>query len=377
MTTRRTFLRTLSFGAVALPLLQPLYGCAAIQRRKVVMTSEGYKRKTKTSGERRLGIALVGLGRYAGDQLAPALELTEHVYLAALVSGDLEKAKRWGDQYQIPPKNLYTYDTFDQIADNDDIDIVYVVLPNALHAEYTIRAAQAGKHVICEKPMAVNEEECRAMIAACKRAGKMLSIGYRLHFEPYNQEMMRLGQGKEFGPVRSIKGGHGMSKADGWRLDRHLAGGGPLMDVGIYVVQGAIYTTGEIPIEVTARSEVTDPKTFKGIEETLHWTMTFSSGAIATCETSYSHASNYLRADAERGWFELRPAFKYGGLAGATSKGPMQFPDIYQQAAQMDDFGLCVKEKRETRVSGEMGLRDVRILRKIYEAMETGRSVKI
>lgn len=373
---RRDFLKALS-GAMAIPLLPTFTGCSAIERRKVVLTSEGYHRKFKDNGDKRLGIALVGLGSYTKGQLVPALELTDNVYLAALVSGDRDKANSLGAKYNIPSKNLYTYDTFHQIADNEEVDIVYVVLPNALHAEYTIRAAEAGKHVICEKPMAITEEECRSMIAACDKAGRMLSVGYRLHFEPYNQEMMRLGQKMEFGAIKTIKSGHGMSSTSGWRLDRALAGGGPLMDVGIYVVQAAIYTTGEVPLSVLANARTDHPKQFKNIEETLYWTMKFPSGATAVCETSYSHESNYLRVEAEDGWFELSPAFKYGGLAGRTSRGEMKFPDIYQQAAQMDDFGLCITEGRESRVPGEMGLRDVRILRKIYEAMESGREITL
>src|SRR5690606_23331209 len=122
-----------------------------------------------------------------------------HCYLAGIVTGTPAKEKQWASRYNIPEKNIYNYENFDSIALNPDIDIVYVVLPIFMHKEFTIRAAQAGKHVICEKPMAMNVRECEEMIAACTKANRLLSIGYRLHFEPYNMEMMRLGQQKVFG----------------------------------------------------------------------------------------------------------------------------------------------------------------------------------
>ncbi|MBO9633428.1 MAG: Gfo/Idh/MocA family oxidoreductase [Chitinophagaceae bacterium] len=230
--------------------------------------------KEKKVPAKKLGIALVGLGGYAGGQLAPALQETEHCYLAGIVTGTPQKAIDWKAKYNIPDANIYDYSNFDDIKNNKDIDIVYVVLPNALHAEYVVRAAQAGKHVICEKPMAITVEECDKMIAACKEAGKLLSIGYRLHFEPYNQEMMRLGQKKVFGNIKTIEANDGMSEVKGWRLDKKLAGGGPLMDVGIYCVQGCRYTTGMEPIAVVAVEQPkTNPEKFKSVEEALHWPM--------------------------------------------------------------------------------------------------------
>ena len=200
----------------------------------------------------KLGVALVGLGKYSEEQLAPALRQTTKCRLTAIVTGQPGKAAAWKKKYDIPDKNIYGYENFDSIKDNPEIDIVYIVLPNSMHAEYTIRAARAGKHVICEKPMAITVEECDAMIAACRDAGKMLSIGYRLHFEPYNIEMMRLGPGKTFGDIKKIIAAHGLANTEGWRLDKTLAGGGPLMDVGIYCVQACIYTTGMQPVAVRA-----------------------------------------------------------------------------------------------------------------------------
>ena len=247
-----------------------------------------------------------------------------------------------------------------------------------MHAEYVIRAAKTGKHIICEKPMAVSVEECDRMIEACKQAGKMLSIGYRLHFEPHNLEMMRLGQQKIYGDIKKIVAQDGMASVEGWRLDKKLAGGGPLMDVGIYCVQGARYTTGLEPVAVTAKEGVkTKPEMFKTIEESLTWQMEFPGGIIADCKCSYSEDLNLLHADAEKGWFELSPAYEYEGIEGKTSEGKMDIKNVNQQAKQMDDFALAVSTNRPTPVPGEMGRQDVKILQAIYEAMKTGKRVEL
>lgn len=326
----------------------------------------------------KLGIALVGLGKYSEEQLAPALEETQHCFLAGIVTGTPDKAEKWKKKYDIPEKNIYNYQNFDTIKDNPGIDIIYVVLPNAMHAEYVVRAAKAGKHVICEKPMAVTVEDCDKMIAACKEAGKMLSIGYRLHFEPYNQEMMRLGQKKVMGAIKNIKADNGLSDAKEWRLDKELAGGGPLMDVGIYCVQGARYTTGMEPIAVRAQfGPKKDKEKFKEVEEAISWQMEFPGGIVADCKSSYSEEMNILRAEAEKGWFELSPAYEYKGIKGKVSNGEMKFPQVYQQAKQMDDFAMAVMNNRPTPVPGEMGRQDVKILKAIYQAAETGERVQI
>ncbi len=334
--------------------------------------------------EKKLGIALVGLGKYAEGQLAPALKETKHCYLAALVSGSKEKAAKWANKYNVPKENIYSYENFDSIKDNPSIDIVYIVLPNSMHPEFVIRAARAAKHVITEKPMATSVQDCQRMIDACKEAGVMLSVGYRLHFEPHNLQMMRLGREKIMGEIKNIKAYNGMGSTEGWRLNKKLAGGGPLMDVGIYCVQGARYTTGLEPIAVTAQyGPKNDPKTFSEVEESINWQMEFPGGIIAECKTSYSEEMNLLRAETADGWFELSPAYEYEGIKGKL-KNPgeksavdMNIPNVNQQAKQMDDFALAIKEGRPTPVPGEMGLQDVKILYAIYEAADTGRRIEI
>jgi len=327
---------------------------------------------------RKLGIALVGLGGYSSGELAPALNETKHCYLAGIVSGSAQKREKWKKNYNLADKNVYDYHSFDSLKDNEEIDIVYVVLPNSMHADYVIRAAQAGKHVICEKPMAVTVEECDEMIKACKEANVMLSIGYRLHFDPYNIEMMRLANDNGFGRVKKLSAAHGLSSAHGWRLDKSLAGGGPLMDVGIYCVNAGRYITSMEPLAVEAlEGPKNDQEKFKTVEESLTWKMEYPNGVFAECSCSYSEYQNHLHVDAEKGWFELAPAFSYSGLKGKTSNGKIDCPQINQQAAQMDDFALAILEKRSTRVPGEMGRQDVKILQAIYKSMETGRRVEL
>ncbi|GAB3238488.1 Gfo/Idh/MocA family oxidoreductase [Hymenobacter seoulensis] len=375
--SRRDFVRTLSLGLGA-----TLVGASAVGQPLSWLEEISYGPASREAWQtgRQLGVALVGLGKYSTSQLAPALQETKLCKLAGIVTGTPAKAARWKKQYNLPDKNIYDYQTFDRIADNPDIDIVYVVLPVGMHAEFVERAARAGKHVICEKPMATSAEDCRRMIEAVKKAGKKLGIGYRLHHEPHHQEMMRLGQREVLGPIKSLVADNGFRFTNDtpWRVSKKLAGGGPLMDMGIYCVQGVIYTKGQLPVSVTAKlAPNPDPKgLFKEVEAGVNWQMQFADGAVAECRTSYAENLNSrLHAEAAKGWMELRPAFGYGGLEGRTSQGPMNLPNVPQQARQMDEFADCVLNNKVTRVPGEMGLRDVQILEAIYRAAETGQKV--
>ncbi|MEZ4773337.1 MAG: Gfo/Idh/MocA family oxidoreductase [Bacteroidia bacterium] len=360
LTNRRTFIRqsSLGLGAAALATsglsLSALSACAQDESGK------------------KLGIALVGLGNYAKNQLAPALLETKDCYLAGIVTGTPAKAEEWKAKYNIPDKNIYNYENFDSIADNPDIDIVYVVLPNSMHAEYTIRAAKAGKHVICEKPMAVSVAEAEQMIAACKAAKRKLYIGYRLHYDPFSMEAMRIAKEKVYGEIKIVEASFGFRIGDPtqWRLRKNLAGGGAMMDVGIYVIQGARYSTNEEPIAVTAREYKTDPVKFAEVDETIFWQMEFPSGAVANCGTTYNSNIQRLYAAAENGWFDIRPVYSYSGLKGETSDGPMQIQGINQQAAHMDGVARSLKTgEADHNISGEEGLRDMKIIEAIYQSI--------
>ncbi len=331
--------------------------------------------RAQPAAPRKLGVALVGLGGYAKGQLLPALKVTKDCRLAGVVTGSKDKGVQWAKEHGFPETSVYSYDTMARLADNKDIDIVYVVTPNALHAEHTIAAAKAGKHVICEKPMANTVAECDAMLAACRAAKVKLSIGYRLHFDPYHEELRRLVRTGEFGAFTKLTGGFGFKMTrPQWRAERKLAGGGPLMDLGVYVIQEAYMATKAKPVAITATEQPkTRPEFFKDVEETLTWTTEFSDGARGEFATSYEQSYNRFRAEAAGGWFEIGPAYSYKGLAAKTSQKTLSFePPVVQQALQMDDFAQCVREGRESRIPGEMGRRDMVIVEAIYASAAAG-----
>ena len=368
--SRRSFLQTLSLG------IGSTIAVAAVPAGKI------HVKQPLSTDKKKLGVALVGLGSYAKNQLAVGLEQAGNCYLAGIVTGTPAKAAEWSKKYNIPQKNIYNYQNFDQIVSNDDIDIVYIVLPNSMHHEFVIRAAKAGKHVMCEKPMANSVAEAEEMIAACNKAGVQLGIGYRMHFEPFTKEVMRLGQKKILGDIRFMQTNFGFSIGDPtqWRLKKNMAGGGPLMDVGIYCVQAARYTTGKEPLWVTAQfGPVTDTERFKTVEESVSWQMEFPEGTMVNGFTSYKSNIEQLYVSATNGWIQLGPAYSYGPISGKTSQGNMNQPVVHHQTVMLQ--AIC-KEFLETgkfpaHINGEEGLRDTRILMSIYEAAKTGKRISL
>src|ERR1700722_11921853 len=343
--------------------------------------STAVTRALAQAAEPKLGFALCGLGKLSTNQLAPGLLKAKNCRLTGIITGHPAKAEVWKAKYNIPDKNIYNYDTMEQMGDNPDIDVVYVVTPNALHAEHTIKAAKAGKHVLTKKPMEATPEKCQQMIDACKAANRMLAVGYRSRFEPHNLECVRIAREKVFGDLRLIEAGFGINigSPDQWRLKKALSGGGALMDVGIYALQATRYLSGEEPVLVSGMETKTDPEKFKEVDESLIWQMTFPSGLIANCSTSYNTRGlgRYLGL-ADKGWFELNPAFGYMGNHGRRSDGQeITLPQIDQFAAEMDDFANCILTNTPTKVPGEEGLRDVKIMMAIYEAVKTGKAVKL
>lgn len=328
--------------------------------------------------ERKLGLALVGLGGYSTGQLGPALKLTQHCRLAGVVTGSPEKGRKWGADFGFPERSIYGYDTMARLADNPDIDIVYVVTPNGLHAEHAIAAARAGKHVIIEKPMANTVAECDAILAACAAAKVKHSIGYRLFWDPYHSELRRLAKAEDFGPFMKIQGDRAFRMGMGrWRADKKLAGGGPLMDLGVYLIQGACMAkNGVAPVAVTAQElPKIRPDISKDTEETLRWTMEWADGAAAEFTTSYQQSLDRFRAEGAKGWidFESR-TFAYRVDPPLTSRGRLDFgTPVNQQALQMDAFARHVQGLEPCPVPGEMGRRDLVIIEAIYRAMGNGR----
>jgi predicted dehydrogenase len=333
------------------------------------------------SSDRKIGYAIIGLGRIA-DHFMRGIQQTSNSKVVALVSGHPDKAAKIAEQYGVPKSSIYNYENMDSFRDNHAIDAVYVALPNSMHAEYTIRSAKAGKHVLCEKPMAVNPKEGEAMIDACNAAKVKLMIAYRCHFNSTHIAAIKLLRDGALGQLQQIQSAFGFNCGAGeWRLDKPMAGGGPLMDVGIYCLNATRYLTGEEPAEFSAYTytDSNDPR-FKTVEENLGWVTKFPSGVVATCATTYSaQMDGYFKVYGSKGSLEIGPAFNYDGMhlqaryfdaTGkvveldqlSTEKDPIDFAN---QAAHFSD---CILNNKEPKAPGEEGLRDLKYMREIYHS---------
>ena len=376
--SRRSFVNKLGLGV----------GATAIITTLPSFITQSQKNHKPYTGK-KINIALCGLGNYA-NMLADGIIISEYCHLAGIVTGTPEKAKKWKSKYNIADKNIYNYQNFDEIVNNKDIDLVYIVLPNGLHKEFVIRAANAGKNVITEKPMAISVKDCEEMIKSCEENNVQLAIGYRLHYEPTHLEIKRLGQEKVFGQVRFIEASLGyktydtldkttiVDKKEDWRLNKKLSGGGPLMDLGVYCIQASRYILGEEPVSVTAQFGPTNNlDRFSETEETISWQMEFPSGALANCNTSCGYNVDRLYASADEGFFELSPALSYGPFEGKTSVKELKFPVINQQQTQMDEICklLIENKKLPNHITGEEGLKDIKVINAIYKAAATGKKV--
>ncbi len=339
--------------------------------------------------DERIGFAVVGLGRLSLEQVLPALAQCKKAKLAALVSGSPDKARQVAAQYGIAENSLYDYQTYDRLKDNPAVQVIYIVLPNGLHREYVVRGAAAGKHILCEKPMATSSRECEEMIAACRKAGRKLMIAYRIQYEPYNRFAREAIKNKQFGQVKLIESVNGQRQGDPsqWRLNKKLAGGGALPDIGLYCLNTSRYLLGEEPVEVSATTYSTpnDPR-FREVEENVLFQLRFPSEALVNAACGYDfHDSKRYRAHAQLGWMEMNPAYSCEGLQLQTSRADGQrerteqikLPNKNQFAAEMDYFADCVKNDREPFTPGEEGLQDHRLMEAIYEAARTGKSIKL
>lgn len=328
---------------------------------------------------RKLGVALVGLGYYSTDILAPALQLTDHCHLIGIVTGTPAKAEKWQQQYKIPDKNIYNYDNFDSLANNPAIDVVYIVLPPSMHAEYSIRAADAGKQVWCEKPMAMTAGECQRMIDAANRNKVQLTVGYRMHHEPNTQKIMRFAKDLPYGKLQDLTAaaGYRESRTTHWKQKKAM-GGGAMYDMGVYPLNAARYSAGMEPVAVTARASVTRPEIYHEVEETMEFDLEFPGGATAKCETSFAKGMNDLHVNFKNGWYKLSPFQAYSGIDGVTSDGIKLNERIpNQQAKQMDDDALAIRKKTKPLVPGEEGLKDIRIVEAIYRSVKEKKRIAL
>jgi glucose-fructose oxidoreductase len=328
---------------------------------------------------KKLGVALVGLGYYSTDLLAPALQQTNHCRLAGIVTGTPEKAKAWQKRYDIPDKNIYNYENIASIANNDSIDVVYVVLPPSMHAEYVIKAANAGKHVWCEKPMAMTAAECKSMIDACNKNKVKLSIGYRMQHEPNTQKIIQFAKEKKYGDIRRVTAaaGYTENRTNHWKQKKAM-GGGAMYDMGVYALNAARYATGLEPIAVTARQSTNRPEIYREVDDTMQFKLEFPGGAIAECETSFAKNINALHVTCAKGSYKLEPMQSYSGVRGETSDGILLNATVpNQQARQMDDDALAIINQKAVLVPGEEGMRDIAIVEAIYRSVRENRRISI
>ena len=328
--------------------------------------------------DRVVGYAIVGLGRISMGHFMPGLKSAKRSRLTALVSGHRDKAEKVAAQYGLSSDAIYSYEDYDRIRDNKKIDAVYIALPNSMHAEYTIRAAKAGKHVLCEKPMATSVEDSKAMIDACRQADMRLMIAYRCQYEPSNLRAIDLIRSGKLGSIQAIESANGFNIRPGeWRLDKKLAGGGPLLDVGVYSLNASRYLTGEEPQVLSAYCSVIDRDgRFNEVEENVGWTMKFPSGIVASCNTTYGGDMNgYYRVHGSKGTLQLEPAFAYQGqhltadfADGSSIDEPNPALDPSQFTTQADYFSGCILENREPKTAGEEGLKDMELMARIFDS---------
>jgi predicted dehydrogenase len=375
MSSRRDFLQKLTAPLVALPFL-PKNNLENLE--SVISPIENYQGPV-------LRVAVMGIGTY-GNIIARALQASTKAKLVGVVSGSPAKVKDWQTKYNIPDKNVYNYDNFDNIKNNPDIDAIYVIVPNFLHKPYALRAAKTGKHVICEKPLGLNTKDTQEIVDGCKKAGVKLLVGYRMHFEPKTLEIIAMRNAGELGKIKYFTGNGGFRIGDPtqWRLDRAKAGGGSMMDIGIYAVNGARYMVGEEPIWVTAQEVKSDPVKFKeGVDETITFQLGFPGGAIAQCLSTYSmNGVDRFLLIGERGWAELQPANGYGPIRGKTNKGDLKAESgglPTQQTIQMDEMaGILLEGKKPiVPIDGEEALKDAKIIDAIYEAVKKGKRIDL
>jgi predicted dehydrogenase len=327
-----------------------------------------------------VGIAIVGIGKLSQGQIIPGFRNCRRARLAALVSGHPDKANRIASEKQLPANSVYNYGNFDRIADNPNVEIVYIILPNFMHAEYTIRALKAGKHVLCEKPMATTVADAEAMIAAAKAANRKLMIAYRCHYEPLNLYGMRLMRRGVLGKPRLVSTNMGRQTdlsdpSDAWRLDMRMSGGGALADMGVYGVNAARYLLDEEPVEVSARAQTDrrDPR-FRTVDDLITWEFRFPSGAISTGTTSFNQAGTMAwEVYGEKGKMIAEPGCFYSGnrlsISGVPGDAQPQIREIDQFAREMDWMADVVRGRAPLVSPGEEGLQDMRLMRAILDSV--------
>jgi glucose-fructose oxidoreductase len=335
--------------------------------------------KPKTSKSTRpVRFAVVGLGHIAQAAVLPAFRhASKYAELTALVSDSPAKLKQLGKRYRV--KHLYSYDDSRDLFSSGDIDAVYIALPNSHHAAWTIRAAEAGLHVLCEKPLAVSVHDCERMIKACERNNVQLMTAYRLHFERCNLEVADIVRKKRIGEARWFDSQFSMQVKEGnIRLDREL-GGGPEYDIGIYCLNAARYVFAAEPTEIFATASSRGDKRFREVPETVHVLMKFPQDRIANFVCSFGAADrSRYQVVGTKGSVLCEPAYEYAeGLSYELTIGEKKtrkkFSKSDQFAPELIHFAKCLRTGRKVEPSGQEGLIDVAIIEAIHRSIASGR----
>jgi predicted dehydrogenase len=330
---------------------------------------------------RKIRYAVVGLGHLAQVAVLPAFKKAQNSELVAIVSGDAEKREKVGRKYGL--EQVYSYDDYEKALFS--VDAVYIVLPNHLHREYAVRAAKARVHVLCEKPLAVTEEDCEAMIDAANQNGVKLMTAYRLHLEKGNLEAVRLAKSGKLGKLRIFNSEFAQQVVeDNIRVTEPIEkGGGPVYDMGVYCINAARYLFRAEPTEVFASSANNGEPRFRKVEEMTSVVMRFPEDRLATFTCSFGAAdvSRYTLIGT-KSVLTADPAYEYAmGIKLHLTVGEKtitrKFPKRDQFAAELVYFSDCILKNREPEPSGLEGLADVRIVRAIYESARTGRVVEL
>jgi predicted dehydrogenase len=332
---------------------------------------------------KRVGYAVIGLGHIAERAVLPAFRHAQKSRLVAVVSGDARKAQRLARKFRA--LESFTYDSLEEGLRNPDIEAVYIATNNSTHLEFTRRAAAAGKHVLCEKPLANTSEECRQMIEACRGANVRLMTAYRKYFEPSSVALKKLIAGKKLGRIKLIHSAFtfNLPAQQVWHLSRELAGGGSLWDVGIYCVNAVRWLTGLEPVEASAYSWSADPERFKEVDESIAFQLKFPGALYVQASSSFAAAkASFIQVHGEKGWAALDPAFPYNEEKRLFGQiGERWFGKVYGPSEEfhleLDHLAACVRANREPEPDGVAGMRDVAVMEAIYDAAKAGRSVPI
>lgn len=334
------------------------------------------------NGKGKLRYAVVGLGWIVQEDVLPAFSNTENSQLAALISGDATKREELGKKYQAP---TYSYEQYEECLKKENIDAVYIGTPNHLHLEHTVRAAKAGVHILCEKPMAVTEDECEQMISAAKENNVKLMIAYRLHFDKANMEAVKIVQSGQIGEARFFDSVFSQQVEEGnIRLTAPFSeGGGSVYDMGVYCINAARYLFQDEPTEVFAFIANNGEKRFEKVDEMTSVVMRFPKERLANFTSSFGASSTAtFRVVGTKGDLRMDSSYTYAGdlkqqITVDGEKQEQSYPAGDQFGAEIQYFSDCVLNNKEPEPCGREGLADVRIVRAILESAQTGKPVKL